>query len=463
MGNKKDLFENSGIFKAIMNLALPSVLGQIILVVYNMADTLFIGMTKSDAMITAVTVCMPAFMFLSAVSNLFGVGAASVIARALGRGENDKARNCSSFAVWGCFLVTVLYCAGVLVFCDAFIDVLGGTDPSVHAASSDYMKCAVAAGGLAASMSTLLSHLLRAFGCSVRAGIGVVVGGVLNIVLDPLFMFVILPPGREALGAALATAISNVCSLGYYAAVILKDSGRLAISVRLSRRIFEDSIPREVLKIGAAACLMTLFENISYAILDKLMAAAGTPAQAGIGVAKKVNMLAHCFVRGMAQGVLPLIAYNYASGNRKRMKQTIYASSLISVGIALLCTAAGLLFSRSLISAFIHVDGESLQYGAAFLKILCVGAPFSAFAYAVISFFQATGCGGKSLVLALLRKGIVDIPLMFLLSKLLPVYGIVAATPITDIICCLTALMLFLIFIRRHGENKMPSPVEATL
>ena len=116
MVNKTELFEHKSVFRAVMELALPSVIAQIILVIYNMADTLFVGMTNSDEMITAVTICMPAFMFLSAVSNLFGVGAASVIARALGKNENEKAKDTFSFAIWGCLIVTIVYCFVVWIY-----------------------------------------------------------------------------------------------------------------------------------------------------------------------------------------------------------------------------------------------------------------------------------------------------------------------------------------------------------
>lgn len=452
--DNRELFENEKVLNAVMKLALPSVLGQIILVIYNMSDTLFVGMTNSDAMITAVTVCMPAFMFLSAVSNLFGIGAASAVARALGRKDTSRAENITSFAIWGCISVTALYCAGALVFCDRFIDLLGGTDPLVHAEAVRYMKCAVIAGGLATAVGTLMAHIIRAYGCSVQAGIGTALGGILNIILDPVFMFVILKPGHEVFGAALATAISNAAALVYYIVVILKNRGRFIISAALTRDIFSGSIPAEVIRVGSAAFLMTLFENISYAVLDRLMSVSGTAAQAGIGVAKKVNMLAHCFVRGMSQGVLPLIAYNYASGNRKRMKQVVFTSASVSVGTAFICTAVCLTAAGPLISMFIHTDGDSLRLGISFLRILCLGAPFSAFAYTVISFFQAAGRGARSVILALMRKGVLDIPLMFILQHVLPVYGIVAATPAADIISSAAAAVMFAVFIKKHGSNR---------
>ena len=456
MHSENELFEKRSVLGAIMSLALPSVVGQIILVIYNMADTLFVGMTGSDAMITAVTVCMPAFMFLSAISNLFGVGAASVIARAFGKNDGMRVRNTAAFAVWSCMIVTVLYCGGVWLMMDRFVDLLGGSDAAVHADAVKYMRIVVVYGGLAASMSTLLSHIIRSGGQSVRASIGVALGGVLNIALDPLFMFVILPRGNEAVGAAIATALSNVAALLYYIISLLFDGDRHFISVKPSRAMFREHIPRDVLLVGIPACLMTLCENISYAVLDNLMAVYGTAAQAGIGVAKKINMMAHCIVRGMAQGVLPLIGYNYASGNRTRMKKVIGASVCISVGISLACMGAYLLFAKPLVTLFIRTEADSLRCGAEFLRILCVGAPFSAFAYTVISFFQATGRGGKSLILALMRKGLVDIPLMLILGGVLPIYGIVLATPLADAICCATAAVLFAVFLKRHGKDKAP-------
>ena len=198
---------------------------------------------------------------------------------------------------------------------------------------------------------------------------------------------------------------------------------------------------------------MTLCENISYAVLDNLMALSGMVMQAGIGVAKKVNMLAHCMVRGMAQGVLPLIGYNYAAGNHRRMKQAVLISTMISVGLAAACMAFSLTFSRNLIGIFIQHGSESVTYGARFLRILCIGGPFSACAYAFISFFQAVGESRKSFVLAILRKGLLDIPMMLLLVKALPIYGIVWATPIADILCCVAAIALFTAFLHRLNRR----------
>ncbi len=455
-----ELFETMPVLSAVRRLVVPTIVGQIILVVYNMADTFYIGRTNDAAKITAVGVCMPAFMFLSAISNLFGVGGSSVISRCLGQGDKTRARLTAAFSVWGCAVLTAVYCLLAWVLRVPFLRFLGGSDPDVHVLAQDYLLITVTLGGFAAVYSTLFSHLLRSEGKSLSASIGIAMGGLLNIALDPLFMFVLLPKGQEVIGAAVATALSNVISLCYFWLTLRKNREDSVLRFRPSRDMLSRRVPREVLGTGLPACLMTLCENVSYAILDQLMAANDLAAggrsvlQAGIVVAKKVNMLAHCMVRGMSQGVLPLIAYSYASGNHRRMRSSVLISMGISVALSLVFLAAARLLSVQLVGVFLPGGGDSLTYGAQFLEILCIGGPFSACAYAVISFFQATGKSLRSLLLALLRKGMLDIPLMFLLDRLMPVYGVVWATPIADICCCVAALCLFVRFLSTDRDRR---------
>lgn len=461
---EKKIFEESSVTSAILRLAIPTVVGQIILVVYNLADTFFIGLTGSDAMLTAVTVCMPAFMFLSAISNLFGIGSASVISRALGSGDCERARYTSTFAFWGCIAFTCLYSISTWLFIDLFVDLLGGTNSEVHQYSAGYLTCTVVLGGFMTSLNMLLAHLIRAEGRSVQASIGIALGGILNIVLDPLFMFVILPVGQETLGAAIATALSNgIAGIYFLILALSKKKSDTIIALGWTSKALKNRIPGDVFCAGLPACLMTLFENISYAVLDKLMSLNGTQMQAGIGVAKKVNMLAHCIVRGIAQGALPLIGYNFAAKNYKRMRQSVLLAATFAVSAACLCMLGNLAFSVPLTEVFIQPGSESVAYGAKFLRILCIGGPFSACAYTIISFFQATGEGVKSFSLAIMRKGIIDIPVMFLLGPVLPIYGIVWATPIADVFCCIAAIILVTAFLVRHAEKRLPQPEQEPL
>ena len=445
------LFEQTPVLRALLRLAIPTAAGQIILVIYNMADTFFIGLRGDDAMLTAVTVCLPAFMFLSAISNLFGVGGAAAIARALGAKNYERAYDSASFAFWGCLFTTVLYCVFSFILINPFLNALGGTDPAVHILARAYMIRTVIIGGIPSAMGMLLSHLIRSVGNSFTASAGIALGGLLNIGLDPLFMFCLLPPGHEVKGAATATALSNVISLLFFITVLFIRKRRTAMRALIMRSgAIKDGIPGEILGTGLPACIMTLFENISYGVLEKFMSFYGTDVQAGIGVAKKINMLSHSIVRGIAQGALPFIAYNYSSKAHARMKKGLRYAIFLVVGTSAVIMAVYLAFSVQLTGVFIQHESGSLEYGAAFLRILCVGAPFSACAYTFISFFQATGHPIRSFFLAILRKGILDIPLMFIMFMTAGKYGITSATPIADAVCCIAALLMY-----RHWKQKI--------
>lgn len=428
--------------KAFLKLALPSVLSQVIIVLYNMADTYFVGLAGSDTMMSAITICMPVFVVLSAISNLFGIGGGAAYSRALGKGNKGRTENILSYSLYGCLLFTFVYAMTIFLFRHPFINLLGGRDFMVHQVALQYIFVTVVLGGLPTTLSALLSHLIRAEGHSKQASRGIILGAILNIVFDPIFMFVLMKPGDEVLGAAIATALSNVCALIYLVVILyrLKKKGAY-FTFQFNEAWISDNSAREILLTGLPASLMTLFENISFAVLNSLMATVSIAAQAAIGVAKKINMLAHCIVRGLAQGVLPLVAFNYAKKNYIKLQEIFQLTMFASVGTSLIIMVLALLFGHGFVGIFLHAEGESIQLAIQFLHILCVGGPFSAFAYTTISFFQGVKKSKQSFLLASLRKGAVDIPLMFILMNLLPVYGIVMATPLSDAICATVAFI----------------------
>ena len=277
-----------------------------------------------------------------------------------------------------------------------------------------------------------------------------------NICLDPLFMFVILPRGQEVRGAALATMLSNLIACGFFFALLPSLKKRNSVlNLRFRPSAWSDRTVIAVLLTGLPACLMTLLENISYAVLDHLMAYGGIAMQAGIGVAKKINMLAHSMVRGMAQGLLPLIAYNYGCGNTTRMRQSVITGLKLSVCLATLCMAGNFLFARPLVNIF-TASGPSQIAGIRFLRILCLGCPFSAFGYVIISYMQAVNQNRRSFLLAMLRKGLLDIPMMLLLYWWSGVESTVWATPAADLFCCGAAAFLFAASLRRLQQASLP-------
>lgn len=472
---EKHLFEEEPVLTAILKLAIPCVLGQLILVIYNLADVFWVrfatdrlineGIAIGDTIISGVTVCSPVFMILSAISNLFGVGAASVMSRSAGKRKYDRATNSSRFAFWGCVVTTIVYCLLVLIFIKPITNFIkGNANEVVREYAETYIIITVVICGLPTSINTLLSHLIRAEGKSFEASVGISLGGILNVALDPIFIFGLgIPLEKAALSVALATGISNIIALLYYVVVLYRMREDSLLSFKYSKDIFSEGIPGEVLTIGLPACLMTFFENVSYMCLDHLISSCATTsiindaAVSGVNAAKKVNMLAHSIARGMTQGVLPLIGYNKSSGRRIRMKKIVFTSSGITTFVAVICMVCNILLANPLCSIFTSSD-SSLIFATKYLVLFSIGAPFSAFAYSVISFFQAIGKAWRSLILALLRKGILDIPLMYIFSAVKNVGEvegtlIVSATPIADAVCCITAIVLFVVYLRGHARN----------
>lgn len=472
------LFEKAPYLKAILILALPSILSQLILVIYNIADTYFIGLASqqpyyvdhnlTNALVAGVTICMPIYTILTAISNLFGIGASSVMSRSMGKKNYERARNASRFAFWGCLAVSIIYCLIMLLALDPIAGFISGgqaASSSVKEYAKTYILITVVICGVPTTLNTLLSHLFRAEGKSTHAMIGIVLGGVLNIALDPLLIFC-LPIENAVMSAAVATGVSNCVALIYYLITYLVLHKKLVISFKFKKKMFNFGVPGETLLIGLPACLMTLCENISFMVMDNLIGSTAkvpvevaTASLAGVGAAKKINMFPHSITRGMTQGVLPLIGYNKSSGNRHRMRMITYISGGISIGIALVCMVINMTCAMPLSSIFLH-EQDALELSAKFLIIFSIGAPFSALAYTVISFFQAVGKPWRSLLLALLRKGILDIPLMFILQIFIPITsgGVVWATPIADIVCSIIAIILFLVYINRHGHNSSVKP-----
>lgn len=468
---EKQLFESAPVLKAIFKVALPSVLGQLILVFYNLADTYFVNLASQTpfyaeqgltaALQAGVGICMPIFMLLSAISNLFGIGASSVMSRSMGKKNYERARNASRFAFYGCLLTTIIYCLLVLAVLDPITNFLSGnSDPMTQEFARKYTIIAVISFGLPTAMNTLFSHIVRAEGKSLHASLGIAIGGLLNVFLDWIFIMYLFPQDA-VLGAALATGLSNVVALFYYVILYIKIRGKTNISLKFKKKMFNEGVPSEVLIIGLPACLMTFCENLSYLLLDANMAlvssveAVNTAALAGVGAAKKVNMFAHSIARGMTQGVLPLIGYNKSSGKRVRMRKIFFTATGITLGISVVCMIINICAAGPLCSIF-SLNQDALDLSQQYLIIFSIGAPFSAFAYSVISFFQAVGKAWRSLILALLRKGILDIPLMYILPFIpgmnyVPGAAIVWATPIADILCCLTALVLIIIYLKHHG------------
>ena len=442
-----EIFENYSIPKAVAALALPTVITQIITIIYNFADTWYVGLTNNSAAIAALSVCMPIYVLMAAIANLFGIGASSVISRSLGARMPEKARRAFSFAFWGGIVVSILYSVIILLFRSELAYLIGGDTDSFDFIQK-YMFWTMIIGSLPTVLNSLFGHLIRSVGASKQASFGMSLGAVMNIILDPIFMFVLLPKGHEVEGAAIATMLSNCCATLYFFFYLKQVKDSPVFTLAPSYALEDRKVWAEVLSIGLPAVLSTSLAMLSNIFANSLVSNYGSKAVAGMGIAKKINTLAFNITLGLTQGVLPLIGYNYAAKKYKRMKDIV----LFTLGVALSFTCFCVLlfeFNREFLVRFFIKDQETIYEGQRFLSIIALGVPLCAITYTMNTVFQATGQRKKSFILSILRKGLLDIPLMFLFRGMFERLGVVMATPVAEGISAIIAFVLFIPMVKK--------------
>lgn len=434
---KEKLFTAAPVWRAIIALAVPTVISQLITVIYNMADTFFIGQLGDANQVAAATLSMPLFMFLTAFANIFGIGGASLISRCLGSGDYERAKRCSSFCIWAAVIVSALYGIIVIVLKGVLLPLLGA-DKDTFAFCGSYVFWTVGIGAVPTVLNTGLANLIRAEGYSKQAGFGVAFGGILNIILDPIFIFVFK---MQITGAAAATMLSNAAAAIYFFAFIFSIKGKSTITPSVKYFTLKGDIVKEVLAVGLPSFIMTLMSTLSNTVLNKIISGYSNEAVAGMGIAKKIDLMAFAIAQGMTQGTLPLIGFNYSCGNKLRMIKTIKVLIIDCIIMAILGMGIMFVGAEPITRCFIN-NAETVKYGQTFLRIVCLACPTTALNFLVITVFQATGKKIQPLVLSLLRKGGLDIPLMFLFNMLIGINGIAWATPIADLSALVISLLM---------------------
>ena len=329
---------------------------------------------------------------------------------------------------------------------DPLLNLLGASEFTLDYAAS-YTFWVVVIGGLPAMLSLTMSHLLRSEGYAGQASFGLGMGGILNIVLDPLFMFVLLPQGREVTGAAVATMISNLAALIYFAVVFAKLRGSTVLSLAPRRILPGARYVGVIFAVGFPSAIGNLLSCVSNMVINKLAAGYGDIPVAALGIVKKIEMLPMNVGMGLCQGMLPLVAYNYAAKNFSRMKETVRKASLTGMGFALLCVLIFELFAQTSIRIFID-DADTVAMGAAFLRINCLAPPLMICNFHISFTFQAVGKGPQSLILSSCRTGIVQIPMLFVMNAAAGLYGLACTQLLSDGITLVLALILYRAFVR---------------
>lgn len=450
MNNEKELlFAESPVNKAVLSLAVPTVISQLINVVYNMADTFFIGQLNDPLQVAAATLAMPCFMFLTAFANLFGLGGSSLISRCLGSGDKTKARNTASFCIWTGAAAAFLYGIAVVLLEPILFPILGAKAQTWEYLRQ-YVFWTIGVGALPTVMNAEFAHLIRAEGYSKQAGFGVAFGGILNIILDPIFIFGL---GMEIKGAAIATMLANAAAALYFIIFLFRIHKNTVITMNPAKYSVKNGIPLEVTAVGLPGFIIMMMSTISNTALNHMIAGYSNTAVAGMGIAKRIDLLAYAIAQGMTQGTLPLVGYNYSAGNIKRMKQSIKTASLYALIVAFIGMLILFFFAAPISSAFIS-DAETVQHGQKFLKIICLACPTTTINFMVITIFQAIGKKVQPLFLSFLRKGSLDLIFMILLNKSFGINGIAWATPLADSIAFIISLILIVSCLKRLKNIK---------
>lgn len=447
---KVQLFEQTPIPRAVMKLAIPTIISSLVMVIYNLADTYFVGMLNDPIQNAAVTLAAPVLLAFNAVNNLFGVGSSSMMSRALGRRDYDTVYRSSAFGFYCSLICGILFSLFYTTFHAPLLDLLGA-DAETAGATGEYLKWTVSFGAAPAILNVVLAYLVRSEGSSLHASIGTMSGCLLNIVLDPIF---ILPWGLNmgAAGAGLATFLSNCAACLYFFVLLWVKRGHTYVCIRPSMFRFRKAVIIGICGVGIPASIQNLLNVTGMTVLNNFTASYGSDAVAAMGIVQKINMVPLYIALGLSQGIMPLVSYNFASGNFGRMKRTITFSLKITATFMVAITAA-YFFGAGFLTSLFMKNEAIIHYGARFLHGLCLALPFLSIDFLAVGVFQACGLGKNALIFALLRKIVLEIPALYLLNFLFPLYGLAYAQFTAEVILAVAAGVVLVRLFRRL-ENK---------
>ena len=448
-----EVFESMPVPKAVFRNALPAMAAMLMVLVYNLADTFFIGQTHDALQVAAVSLATPVFLIFMAVGTVFGMGGTSVISRALGEGRKDYAKKVCSFCMWGCVIVGVVMAALFLIFMEQILSLIGASSDTWDLAKT-YLVIVVCSGPFVL-ISNCYANVIRTEGESGRACMGQLLGNLLNVVLDPIM---ILGFGWNIAGAAIATVIGNVFGAGYYISYFLR--GKSSLSVRLKDFTLREKVCSSVLAIGVPAALGSMLMSVSQIIINSQMAEYGDMAIAGMGVAMKVVTITGMVCIGLGQGVQPLLGYCVGAKLWKRFKDVFKFSFIFSFILGVVLTVICYLFTNQIVSAFL-TDATAFDYAVQFAKILLTTSPIFGVFYVLTNALQAMGAATASLVINLSRQGIIFIPVLFILKAVLGLTGLVWAQPVADILSILLAAVLYVNTYKKLSIQKTETPSKA--
>lgn len=429
---QNELFESASVPKAYMKLALPVVLSMMVSLVYNMVDTYFIALTGKQELVAGVSLAAPIFTLMIAFGDIFGLGGSSLISRLFGEKREEEAKRASAFCLWAAIGFGIFVTIVLLIFRTPILKLLG-TDAATFEYAGEYYTW-IAVGAASIILGLVPSNILRTEGLATQAMAGSILGSIVNIILDPVFIFGL---GQGAAGAAMATVIGNVIADVYYIYVMSKKAKRLSVSLK------EIKIPgtmiRDILVIGIPASITNLMQSIMIMITNHYLIAYGTDKVAAMGIALKANMISAFILVGFAFGGQPLVGYNYGARNKKRLKEILRFAYLFEAGLALVFTILISVFAPAIIKIFMN-QSDIITNGAMMLRFQQLGMIFMAVTLVSTCVCQSVGSAAGAFVLSISRQGVLYAILLIVLNAIFGYTGIIATQACADILTAVIAI-----------------------
>ncbi len=448
-----EIFETMNIPRAVMKLAIPAIIAVLFTMIYNLADTFFIGMTNSDFQVAAVSLCTPLFMVFTAIGTVFGMGGSSVISRAMGAGRMEYVKKVCSFCMWAGLVVGVIVLIIYFLFMNPLLTMLG-TSEFTREYARNYLQM-IAIAGPFAIIPSAFANIIRCEGKSMIAAVGMIGGNILNIILDPIF---ILACGMGTRGAGLATMLSMIAATIYYVVYFMRSKTSL-LSIRIKDFSMKEKIVPNVLSIGIPACLGSVMITVSTIIEQSMMARYGDLPLAAVGIALKILMIATMIAGGIGQGVQSMLGYCVGARMWERFNKTLRFSLLFAFFLCLALCIVCMIWTAPLARLFL-TEVDSIGFAVTFSRILLWTSPIAGMFYVCQNTMLAMGIPMQSLILNISRQGFVLIPLLFIMRAIMGMNGILWAQPISDIISFVLAILLLLAALRKLRQNAPSAPGE---
>lgn len=431
---ENEIFEKAPVHKAYFSMALPVVCSMVISLVYNMVDTFFIARTGNTNLVAGVSLGAPMFTAMIALGDIFGLGGSSVISRLFGQKRDDDGKRISAFCFYAALICGILITIVLMVFREPMLYLLGADKDTYLYASQYYTYLVLGSTFIIVSYTPI--NQLRSEGFSKASMIGSILGAVINIILDPIFISVL---GLGAAGAAIATILGNVATDIYFVWFYLKRSKRLSINPKFLH--IKKNELAQILAIGIPASITNFMQSFGVALTNRYLLVYGNDKVAAMGIMMKVNMIASLVLVGFAFGGQPLVGYNYGAGNKKRLQEVLKFAYKFGCGTALVFAVILSIGAKPLIEIFIKTP-EIIDSAALMLRMQQIGMVFMTIVLVTTCVFQSIGQAVGAFLLSISRQGILYVIVLMIASQIAGYYGVIASQAVSDFLTAMLALWL---------------------